>query len=130
MSTAATSKLANATLKVPAQLWPGAERASNALQGLLPSKLPSSLSASKKNLYETLARLPPDAVQGTVVHQTRWGRKGIEGSYWKITRLQTKNMGSNGKAWGVLYWRGEFPALLCSSCLDSLVFACWSLPHL
>jgi hypothetical protein len=125
LRTMATAAAAS-SLKVPQHIWPTAERAANALQGLLPAKLPDALNTSKKNLYQTLSSLPPEAVKGTVVHQTRWARKGIEGSYWKITRVQTKNMGNNGKAWGLLYWRGGyFLPLTCRGCADSRAVQTW-----
>ena len=79
---------------------------SKALQRLLPSKLPSSLSSRPGNLFQVLSRYPNDGV-GQKVHQTRWGPKGIAGSYWQVTRASLKQEGSHGKAWGKLIWRGE-----------------------
>lgn len=57
-------------------------------------------------LYETLARLPGNGV-GAQVAQRRWTAKGIEGSYWEVTKVKLKNEGRSGKAWGKLVWRGE-----------------------
>lgn len=78
----------------------------SALRKLLPSQLPPSLSPLPGNLYEVLARFPRDGV-GQRVYQTRWGAKGIEGSYWEVTRTSLKCEGQHGKAWGVLVWKGE-----------------------
>jgi small subunit ribosomal protein S34 len=88
------------------KLVPSQEAAAKALASLLPQALPGALKTGKLNLYQTLSRLPQQGV-GAVVHQQRWSRKGIDESYWEVTRSQTKNMGSNGKAWGRLYWKGE-----------------------
>ena len=77
-----------------------------ALRKLLPSQLPPSLSPLPGNLYEVLSRFPQDGV-GQKVYQTRWGSKGIAGSYWEITRTRLKCEGKHGKAWGVLVWKGE-----------------------
>ncbi|TFK92953.1 hypothetical protein K466DRAFT_538816 [Polyporus arcularius HHB13444] len=78
----------------------------SALRKLLPSQLPPSLSPLPGNLFEVLSRFPQDGV-GQKVHQTRWGTKGIEGSYWEITRTRLKCEGKHGKAWGVLVWKGK-----------------------
>ncbi|KAI0356509.1 hypothetical protein OH77DRAFT_1452340 [Trametes cingulata] len=77
-----------------------------ALRKLLPSQLPPSLSSLPGNLYEVLSRYPQDGV-GQRVHQTRWGSKGIAGSYWEVTRTKLKCEGQHGKAWGVLVWKGK-----------------------
>ncbi|KAI0676994.1 hypothetical protein C8Q78DRAFT_1073741 [Trametes maxima] len=77
-----------------------------ALRKLLPSQLPPSLSSLPGNLYEVLSRYPQDGI-GQRVYQTRWGSKGIEGSYWEVTRTQLKCEGKHGKAWGVLVWKGK-----------------------
>ena len=76
-----------------------------ALRKLLPSQLPPSLSTLPGNLYEVLSRYPQDGI-GQRVYQTRWGAKGIEGSYWEVTRTKLKCEGKHGKAWGVLVWKG------------------------
>jgi hypothetical protein len=83
-----------------------ASRSAGALQGLLGNNVPRVLKDGKLNLYETLSRLPRSG-EGALVHQARWTKKGISDCYWKITRSQTKNEGSSGKAWGILFWRGE-----------------------
>ena len=57
-------------------------------------------------LYRTLSRLPRDGV-GARVTQRRWAAKGIEGSYWEVTRTKLKDDGRHGKAWGRLVWRGK-----------------------
>ncbi|KAJ3484998.1 hypothetical protein NLI96_g5257 [Meripilus lineatus] len=77
-----------------------------AIKKLLPSKLPPSLSSQPANLYQVLSRYPRDGV-GQRIHQTRWGVKGIEGCYWKVSRTKLKLEGTHGKAWGRLYWRGK-----------------------
>lgn len=81
-----------------------------AIKKLLPSKLPPSLSSQPANLYQVLSRYPRDGV-GQRIHQTRWGVKGIEGCYWKVSRTKLKLEGTHGKAWGRLYWRGMHPSL-------------------
>ena len=59
-------------------------------------------------LYRTLSRLPKDGV-GARVTQRRWAAKGIEGSYWEVTRMKLKPDAQHGKAWGKLVWKGSFP---------------------
>ncbi|KAI0047299.1 hypothetical protein FA95DRAFT_1461705, partial [Auriscalpium vulgare] len=81
-------------------------RLAEAVNKLLPKDLPPSLSSKRGNLYEVLARYPKDGV-GQRVYQLRWGEKGIEGSYWKVTRAMLKMNGTHGKAWGRLTWRGQ-----------------------
>ena len=76
-----------------------------ALRKLLPAQLPPSLSSLPGNLYEVLSKFPQDGV-GQKVYQTRWGAKGIEGSYWEVTRTKLKGEGVHGRAWGVLVWKG------------------------
>lgn len=78
----------------------------SAIQKLLPSKLPASLSSRPANLYQVLSRYPKDGI-GQKVHQTRWDMKNIEGSYWEVTRTKLKLEGKHGKAWGKLYWKGK-----------------------
>lgn len=56
-------------------------------------------------LYRTLSRLPQDGV-GARVSQRRWEAKGIQGSYWEVTRTRLKLDGTHGKAWGKLIWKG------------------------
>lgn len=92
-----------------------AYQAARALQRLLPAKLPPSLSTKPGNLYQVLSRYPENGA-GKAVHQTRWGRKAIEGSYWKVTRCQTKLQGTHGKAWGHLYWKGGYYATISVYC--------------
>ncbi len=94
----------------------------SALRKLLPSQLPPSLSPLPGNLFEVLSRFPQDGV-GQKVHQTRWGTKGVEGSYWEITRTRLKCEGKHGKAWGVLVWKGEFTAV-DTYALPSLTHVC------
>lgn len=73
---------------------------------LLPKQLPPTLKPkSGGNLYEILSRTPN--VEGMEVHQKRWSEKKISNSYWRITRARFKCEGKHGKAWGVLYWRGQ-----------------------
>lgn len=89
-----------------AKLIPTPEQTAKAISDLLPQSLPGTLKPGQRNLYEVLARLPEAGV-GTKVYQKRWTRKGIEGSTWKITESRLKNNGKNGKAWGLLWWKGE-----------------------
>lgn len=42
-----------------------------------------------RTLYETLAGLPRDGV-GARVYQSRWGSKGIRGSFWYVTRSRMR----------------------------------------
>ncbi|KAI0796515.1 hypothetical protein C8Q75DRAFT_710148 [Abortiporus biennis] len=83
-----------------------ANAVTSALQKLLPSKLPPSLSSRPGNLYQVLSRYTQDGV-GQRMHQTRWGMKGIEGCYWEVTRTKLKLEGQHGKAWGKLVWKGK-----------------------
>lgn len=83
------------------------ERAVRAIQSLLPSTLPPSLRTTPANLYQVLSRAPGGGV-GLRVHQIRWTEKGIRNCYWQVTRTRLKLEGSHGKAWGKLYWKGEF----------------------
>ncbi|KAH9927113.1 uncharacterized protein BXZ73DRAFT_49000, partial [Epithele typhae] len=76
------------------------------LRRLLPAEVPPSLSTKPANLYQVLSKYPKDGV-GQKVHQARWGRIGIEGSYWEVTRTRMKCEGSHGKAWGLKYWKGK-----------------------
>lgn len=66
---------------------------------------------SSGNLYQVLSSLPKDGV-GARVTQARWEKKGIQDSYWEITRVRLKSEGSHGKAWGKLFWKGESIFLL------------------
>ena len=77
-----------------------------ALQNLLPSKLPPSLAGRPGNLYQVLSRYPGGGT-GRRVYQTRWEQKQIYDCYWEVTRARFKCEGKHGKAWGQLYWRGE-----------------------
>ncbi|EPQ59606.1 hypothetical protein GLOTRDRAFT_71188 [Gloeophyllum trabeum ATCC 11539] len=76
-----------------------------ALQDLI-GKTPSVLSTRPGNLYQVLSRAPDGGV-GRKVHQQRWSMKGIQGSYWEVTKTQFKDEGRHGKAWGVFYWKGR-----------------------
>ncbi|KDQ07737.1 hypothetical protein BOTBODRAFT_166639 [Botryobasidium botryosum FD-172 SS1] len=57
-------------------------------------------------LYQVLAKLPENGV-GARVTQRRWAAKGIEGSFWEVTRVRLKDEGKHGKVWGKLVWRGR-----------------------
>ncbi|EIM85585.1 uncharacterized protein STEHIDRAFT_59660 [Stereum hirsutum FP-91666 SS1] len=86
---------------------PNPDAVAGALRKLLPRELPSSLDTSRPgNLYEVLSRHPDGGV-GRRVTQCRWGPKGIEGSYWLVTRAKFKLEGKHGKAWGQLFWKGQ-----------------------
>ena len=84
---------------------PNPQRVAKAIQRLLPSKLPPTLSNSPSSLYQVLSRFPQDGV-GQKVFQTRWGTKGFPDCYWEVTRTRLKLEGKHGKAWGHLVWRG------------------------
>ncbi|KZT26995.1 hypothetical protein NEOLEDRAFT_1240652 [Neolentinus lepideus HHB14362 ss-1] len=84
---------------------PAIGNVAQALQNLI-GKPPSVLSTRPGNLYQVLSRSPDGGV-GRKVHQQRWSSKGIDGSYWEITKTEFKLQGAHGKAWGVLYWRGK-----------------------
>lgn len=87
---------------------PNPDAVAGALRKLLPRELPSSLDTSRPgNLYEVLSRHPDGGV-GRRVTQCRWGPKGIEGSYWLVTRAKFKLEGKHGKAWGQLFWKGAY----------------------
>ncbi|EJD00892.1 uncharacterized protein FOMMEDRAFT_110293 [Fomitiporia mediterranea MF3/22] len=77
-----------------------------AIANLIPKETVEALSNKPRNLYETLARLPRDGV-GARVFQTRWQSKGIEGSFWEISRVKLEHEGTRGRAWGRLVWRGK-----------------------
>lgn len=79
----------------------------------------AELLPKSRSLYETLSRLPNDGV-GLRVYQTRWEKKGIAGCFWEVSRVQLKNKGVNGKAWGRLVWRGVF--FCVSICVFHLCF--------
>ena len=100
-----------------------------ALRKLLPKDLPPSLTGRPGNLYEVLSRTPDGGV-GKEVYQMRWSNKQIEDSYWKVTRTKFKCEGKHGKAWGMLYWKGQGSILfiyarLCSSrCIQENLSVC------
>jgi small subunit ribosomal protein S34 len=77
-----------------------------AIKPLLPKQLPPSLSTNPANLYQLISRSPDGGV-GKAVHQIRWSDKNFNGCYWIITRSKFKGDGKHGKAWGMLYWRGN-----------------------
>ncbi|KDQ64904.1 hypothetical protein JAAARDRAFT_188179 [Jaapia argillacea MUCL 33604] len=77
-----------------------------ALQQLLPKPLPRVLSNKPSTLYDVLSRAPLNPA-GKRVHQIRWGEKGIEDSYWEVTKANFKGDGGHGRAWGILYWKGQ-----------------------
>jgi small subunit ribosomal protein S34 len=85
----------------------GASKALRVLESFLPQLPPPSLDTSTGNLYQVLSRYPQDGV-GIRVSQTRWGQKGISNSYWLVTRTKLKLEGQHGRAWGKLYWKGEY----------------------
>lgn len=82
-------------------------KAVRVLNSFLPTTPSPSLDTRAANLYQVLSRHPHDGV-GMKVHQTRWGNKGIGESYWVVTRANLKLEGQHGKAWGKLFWKGEF----------------------
>ncbi|KAG6866509.1 hypothetical protein C0991_003053 [Blastosporella zonata] len=88
-------------------LWtPVRSNVARSINKLLPRQLPPSLVSKPGNLYEVLSRTPDGGI-GKFVHQTRWGEKQIEGSYWLVTRSKFKCEGKHGKAWGLLYWKDK-----------------------
>lgn len=77
--------------------------------------LQKSLKGSQKNLYQVLGGLPRDGV-GSLVSQSRWASKGIQGCFYYITRVKLKTASNHGKAWGILFWNGkDFICFLASS---------------
>lgn len=85
---------------------PNPDDVAGALRKLLPKDLPAALDTSRPgNLYQVLSR-HPNGGAGRRVTQCRWGPKGIEESYWLVTRAKFKLDGNHGKAWGQLYWKG------------------------
>jgi len=79
----------------------------NHIKSLLPKTLPPVLKPRTGNLYDVLSRTPSGGV-GSQVHQARWGQKGINDSYWVVSRAKFKAEGRHGKAWGKLYWKGAY----------------------
>ncbi|KAF8583956.1 hypothetical protein K439DRAFT_1347357, partial [Ramaria rubella] len=90
----------------------------NSLQTMASSLLPPAIARlikpnpivqnHSRTLYETLSRMPGDGI-GTRVTQARWAAKGIQNCYWEVTKVQIKDAGKHGKAWGRLVWRGPRP---------------------
>jgi len=81
--------------------------ATNLSHKLLSSVLPTTPFLQRSgSLYQVLSVLPQDGV-GTKVTQSRWEKKGIQDSYWEITRVRLRNEGQNGKVWGRLVWKGS-----------------------
>jgi small subunit ribosomal protein S34 len=77
------------------------------LQRLLPRQsAPPALKDHPASLYQVLSRTPN--VVGKEIHQIRWSQKHISDSFWHVTRAQFKCNGTHGKAWGKLYWKGQF----------------------
>lgn len=74
---------------------------------LIPPERVPSLATGPANLYEVLSRTADGGV-GKEVHQIRWSHKHISDSWWKVTRTKFKSEGKHGKAWGQLYWKGEY----------------------
>lgn len=104
----ATRKVITSARPFPKQTVraPNPDDVASALRKLLPKELPASLDTSRPgNLYQVLSRHPDGGV-GRRVTQCRWGPKGIEGSYWIVTRAKFKLEGKHGKAWGKMFWKG------------------------
>ena len=83
--------------------------AQTALRKLIGGNLPPSLKRTgPMSLPQLLSMHRGDGV-GLSVHQTRWSKKGIPGSYYKITRAKLKGEGEKvtGKVWGCLIWKGS-----------------------
>lgn len=80
-------------------------KASRAIESFLPAQVPPSLDKRAATLPQVLSRYPHDGV-GLKVHQCRWGHKGIDNSYYLVTRSKLKLEGKHGKAWGKLFWKG------------------------
>ncbi|KAL5636964.1 hypothetical protein ACGC1H_000814 [Rhizoctonia solani] len=71
--------------------------------------LPKSASGilnDSKSLFALLSRLPNDGV-GQRVTQSRWGAKGIENSYYTVTRVRLRAKGKTGDAYGAFTWKGK-----------------------
>ncbi|KAH7343840.1 hypothetical protein B0J17DRAFT_644193 [Rhizoctonia solani] len=71
----------------------------------LPKSTPGVLNDSK-SLFAVLSRLPNDGV-GQQVTQARWGAKGIQDSYYTITRVRLRANGKTGDARGTFTWKGK-----------------------
>lgn len=100
-----------------------ASSVTSALQKLLPSSLPPSLSSRPGSLYQVLSRYSKDGV-GQRVHQVRWGMKEMEECYWEVSRTRLKLGGTHGKAWGKLVWRGASFQSQCSNGLTCRWYSC------
>jgi hypothetical protein len=87
---------------------------------------------STSNLPRLLSLLPKDGLN-SIVYQTRWKGKGIPtpdsasnlagASYWDVLLVKHSYNDAGkvtGKAYGVLYWKGELPSLLRVSSFDYL----------
>lgn len=114
----ATRKVITSARPFPKQTVraPNPDDVAGALRKLLPKDLPASLDTSRPgNLYQVLSRHPDGGV-GRWVTQCRWGPKGIEGSYWLVTRAKFKLEGKHGKAWGKLFWKGVCSLQLLYTC--------------
>jgi hypothetical protein len=98
-----------------------ASKALRVLRSFLPTPTPPSLDTRAANLYRVLSRYPRDGV-GMRVSQTRWGQKGIAGSYWLVTRTKIKSKEKHGKAWGKLYWKGMCSFLSFGALWSSATF--------
>lgn len=109
----------------PATIIPMASGLPKALAQLIPITTydaTTTIFPHPTTLYRTLSRLPKDGV-GARVTQRRWAAKGIEGSYWEVTRIKLKPDGQHGKAWGKLVWKGSLttvfkPLFIDGCCQD------------
>ncbi|CEL59509.1 hypothetical protein RSOLAG1IB_03442 [Rhizoctonia solani AG-1 IB] len=71
--------------------------------------LPTSTSGilnNSKSLFAVLSRLPNDGV-GQRVTQPRWEAKGIQDSYYTVTRVRLRANGRTGDARGTITWKGK-----------------------
>ncbi|KAG9101074.1 hypothetical protein FS749_010480 [Ceratobasidium sp. UAMH 11750] len=69
-------------------------------------KAASSVLHKPKSLFEVISRLPNDGL-GQRVTQARWGHKGIENSYYTITKARLRANGTTGDVRGAFVWKGK-----------------------
>ncbi|CUA70229.1 hypothetical protein RSOLAG22IIIB_00580 [Rhizoctonia solani] len=66
----------------------------------------SGVLKDSKSLFAVLSRLPDDGV-GQRVTQPRWSEKGIQGSYYTVTRVRLRANGTTGDVYGRYTWKGK-----------------------
>ncbi|KAJ1308607.1 hypothetical protein OPQ81_004305 [Rhizoctonia solani] len=76
------------------------------ISGLKNLPKPTGILNDSKSLFAVLSRLPNDGL-GQRVTQARWGAKGIQDSYYTVTRVRLRANGKTGDARGTLTWKGK-----------------------